>query len=57
MIKLKELLELRNMVYSKEIKPKHQDKINRPVTLWDENIILPTILPPENDSGKTMNEI
>ena len=57
MIKLKELIELRNMVYSEEIKPKHQDKINRPVTLWDENIILPTILPPENDSGKTMNEI
>lgn len=57
MIKLKELIELRNMVYSEEIKPKHQDKINRPVTLWDENIILPTILPPENDSDKTMNEI
>jgi len=57
MIKLKELIELRNMVYSEEIKPKHQDKINKPVTLWDENIILPHILPPENDSGKTMNEI
>ena len=57
MIKLKELIELRNMVYSEKIKPKHQDKINKPVTLWDENIILPHILPPENDSGKTMNEI
>jgi len=57
MIKLKELLELRGMVYSEEIKPKHQEKIHMKTSLWDENIILPRMMPPENDSSLTLKEI
>ena len=56
MIKLKELLELRGMVYSEEIKPKHQEKIHMKTSLWDENIILPRMMPPENDSSLTLKE-
>lgn len=57
MIKLKELLELRGMVYSEEIKPKHQEKIHMKTSLWDENIILPRMMPPENDSSLTLKEV
>jgi acid phosphatase (class A) len=57
MIKLKELLELRGMVYSEEIKPKHQKKIDMKTSLWDENIVIPKITPPENDSSKTLKEV
>tara|TARA_R100000231_G_scaffold15259_1_gene16249 strand:- start:3130 stop:3753 length:624 start_codon:yes stop_codon:yes gene_type:complete len=57
MIKLKELLTLRGMVYSEEIKPKHQKKIDMKTSLWDENIILPRMMPPENDSSLTLKEI
>ena len=57
MIKLKELLTLRGMVYSEEIKPKHQKKIDMKTSLWDENIILPRVMPPENDSSLTLKEI
>ena len=57
MIKLKELLELRGMVYSEEIKPKHQEKIHMKTSLWDENIILPRMMPPENDSAQTLKEV
>tara|TARA_Y100000004_G_scaffold171171_1_gene206914 strand:- start:2033 stop:2656 length:624 start_codon:yes stop_codon:yes gene_type:complete len=57
MIKLKELLELRNMVYTESIKPKHKKKINQTLTLWDENIVMPRTLPPENDSAQTLKEI
>jgi len=57
MIKLKELLTLRGMVYSEEIKPKHQKKIDMKTSLWDENIILPRMMPPENDSSLTLKEV
>jgi len=57
MIKLKELLELRGMVYSEEIKPKHQEKIHMKTSLWDENIVLPRMIPPENDSSLTLKEV
>ena len=57
MIKLAELLKLREMVYSKKIKPKHQKKIDMKTSLWDENIILPRMMPPENDSSLTLKEI
>ena len=57
MIKLKELIELKSMVYSEEIKPKHQKKIDMKTSLWDENIILPRMMPPENDSSLTLKEI
>ena len=57
MIKLKELLTLRGMVYSEEIKPKHKKKIDMKTSLWDENIILPRVIPPENDSSLTLKEI
>ena len=57
MIKLKELLELRGMVYSEEIKPKHKEKIHMKTSLWDENIVLPRMIPPENDSSLTLKEV
>ena len=57
MIKLKELLELRGMVYSEEIKEKHQKKMNQKLTIWDENLTIPKKLPPENDSKVTLKEL
>ena len=57
MIKLKELLELRNMVYSESIKPKHEKKMNQKLTIWDENLVLPKRIPPENDSKETLGEV
>ena len=57
MIKLKELLELRGMVYSEEIKEKHQKKMNQKLTIWDENLTIPKKLPPENDSNVTLKEL
>jgi len=57
MIKLKELLELRHMVYTEDIKPKHQKKIDMKTSLFDENIVLPRVIPPENDSSLTLKEI
>tara|TARA_Y100001937_G_scaffold34451_1_gene49174 strand:- start:660 stop:1319 length:660 start_codon:yes stop_codon:yes gene_type:complete len=60
MIKLKELIELRSMGYYKtknEIKKKHRERINQRVTIWDENLVVPKKLPPENDSKLTMREL
>ena len=57
MIKLKELLELRGMVYSEEVKEKHQKKMNQKLTIWDENLTIPKKLPPENDSKVTLKEL
>ena len=50
MIKLKELIELKSMVYSEEIKPKHKKKMNRATPSFHEGIVLPKIQPPDNDS-------
>ena len=60
MIKLKKILKLRSVGYYKtkdEIKEKHQKRINQKVTLWDENLIVPKRLPPENDSKTTLSEL
>ncbi len=60
MIKLKELLELRTMGYYKtdeEVKEKHQKRMNQKTSLWDENLIVPKKLPPENDSKLALKEI
>ena len=40
MIKLKELLHLKNMVYSENVKSKHKDKINMDVTVFKDDIQL-----------------
>ena len=57
MIKLKELLTLRGMVYSEEIKPKHKKKIDMKTSLWDENIILNLLNLFGNEFGWTPPEL
>ena len=57
MIKLAELLKLREMVYSKKIKPKHQKRMERKLSLFDENLPLPKMDPPTNDSKVTIKEL
>ena len=61
MIKLKELIELKSMIYSEEIKPKHQDKIDMKLSVFREDLQLPyslgTSLKPDNDSPTTMREL
>ena len=57
MIKLKELIELKSMVYSEEIKPKHKKKMNRATPSFHEGIVLPKIQPPDNDSKTTIREL
>lgn len=61
MIKLKELIELKSMVYTEEIKPKHQDKIDMKLSVFREDLQLPyslgTSLKPDNDSPTTMREL
>ena len=49
MIKLAELLKLREMVYSKKIKPKNQKRMERELSMFDENLPLPKMDPPTND--------
>ena len=56
MIKLKELIELKSMVYSEEIKPKHKKKMNRATPSFHEGIVLPKIQPPDNDSKTTIGD-
>ena len=60
MIKLKELLELRTMGYYKtdeEVKPKHKKRMEMRTSLFDENLVVPKKLPPENDSNLTLKEV
>ena len=57
MIKLKELLELRNMKYAESVRPKDEKRMSRTLELWDENLVLPKRQPPENDSSLTLKEI
>jgi len=56
-VKLKELLGLRNMVYTETIKPKHQKRLERKTPLFHENIQLPLFEKPENDSKTTLEEV
>ena len=59
MIKLKQLIKesLKDMVFSKSIKPKHKKRMNQKVTLFDENPKLTIKEPPANDSNKTRAEV
>ena len=57
MIKLKDLLELKTMVYSDEVKPKHEKKINKTTKLFHNELTLPMIKPPENDHSITLDEL
>ena len=57
MVKLKELLGLRNMVYSDKIKPKHQKRMEIQLERINPNVIVPKITPPDNDSKITLDEV
>ena len=56
MIRLKDLLELNEMTYNDGASEKHQDKIDRPITLFEDISI--SLQPfPENTSKKTVEEV
>ena len=56
MIRLKDLLELNEMTYNDGANEKHQDKIDRPITLFEDISI--SLQPfPENTSKKTLEEV
>ena len=56
MIKLKDLLELNEMTYNDGADEKHQSKIDRPITLFEDISI--SLQPfPENTSKKTLEEV
>tara|TARA_B100000900_G_scaffold272175_1_gene232463 strand:- start:991 stop:1611 length:621 start_codon:yes stop_codon:yes gene_type:complete len=57
MVKLKELLGLRNMVYADKIKPKHQKKMNMKLERINPSVYVPKVTPPENDSKVTLDEV
>jgi hypothetical protein len=57
MIKLKELIELKSLVYTEEVKPKHQEKIDMKLTVFHEDLALPYRPKPDNDSPNTMREL
>ena len=57
MVKLKELLGLRNMVYSDKIKPKHQKRMEIQLERINPNVIVPKVQPPDNDSKTTLDEV
>jgi len=58
-IKLKHLLKesLKDMVFSKTIKPKHKKKMNRKLELFSENANLTITPPPSNDGNKTKAQL
>ena len=56
MIKLKELLELNELTYNDGASERHQSKIDRPITLFEDISI--SLQPfPENTSKKTLEEV
>lgn len=57
MVKLKELLGLRNMVYADKIKPKHQKRMEIQLERINPNVIVPKVAPPDNDSKTTLDEV
>ena len=57
MIKLKDLLELKTMVYTDTVKPKHQKKMDKVTELFHNDLTLPMVSPPENDSKQTLDEL
>jgi len=56
MIKLKDLLELNDMTYNDGPTEKHQGRIDRIVTLF-EDLEIPTMVYPENSSKETLEEL
>jgi|TARA_R100000005_G_C4937899_1_gene163845 hypothetical protein len=56
MIKLKELIGLNELTYNKGPSEKHQSRIDRIVTLF-EDLEMPTMVYPENSSKETLEEI
>ena len=57
MVKLKELLGLRNMVYADKIKPKHQKRMEIQLERINPNVIVSKVQPPDNDSKTTLDEV
>ena len=57
MIKLKELIELKSLVYTEEVTPKHQKKMDMKLSVFHENLALPYRPKPDNDSPDTMREL
>ena len=59
MIKLKQLIKesLKNMVFSKTIKPRHKKRLSKKITLFPQNPKLSMTPPPPNDSQKTKSEV
>ena len=59
MIKLKQLIKegLKNMVFSKTMKPRHKKRMEQKVTLFPENPKLTIKPPPPNESNKTRSEV
>lgn len=59
MIKLKQLIKesLKNMVFTKTIKPKHKKRMNLETKLFPNNLKLTIKPPPANDSNKTRAEV
>ena len=59
MIKLKQLIKesLKNMVFSKTIKPRHKKRLSKKITLFPQNPKLSMTPPPSNDSQKTKSEV
>jgi len=59
MIKLKQLLKesLKDMVFTKTIKPKHKKRMNLETKLFPNNLKLTIKPPPPNDSNKTRAEV
>ena len=56
MIKLKELLELNEMTYNDGPSEKHQDRIDRPITIFEELDFAPIVYP-DNSSRDTLEEV
>ena len=59
MIKLKQLIKesLKDMVFSKSIKPKHKKRMNLETKLFPNNLKLTIKPPPPNESNKTRAEV
>ena len=56
MIKLKELLELNEMTYNDGPSEKHQDRIDRPITIFEDLEFAPIVYP-DNSSRDTLEEV
>ena len=49
--------KLKSLVYTEEVKPKHQKKIDMKLTVFREDLALPFRPKPDNDSPTTMREL